>query len=116
MEAIQKQASQGFVASIAEDITEVILIRLVSQVQGSIRGGEIANFLSQTNSKSSYIDLNQTNETTEIIKLMAKLTINQVMPKIRTDIEELLQYNFDKLIHQSPVYKTDSIFTGGGRF
>ncbi len=105
MKTIQKQASQGFVASIAEDITEVILIRLVNQVQGSIKEGEITKFLSQTSNQASYIDLNQTNETAEIIKLMAKLTINQVMPKIRTEIEALLKYNFDKLIQESPVYK-----------
>jgi len=105
LKAIQKQASQGFVATIAEDITEVILIRVVNQIQGSIKEGEITKFLSQTAKQPSYIDLNQTNETAEIIKLMAKLTINQVMPKIRTDIEALLKYNFDKLIQESPVYQ-----------
>ena len=105
MKAIQKQASQGFVATIAEDITEVILIRLVNQVQGSIKEGEITKILSQTNNQPSYIDLNETNETAEIIKLMTRLVINEVVPKIRTDIEALLKHNFDKLIEESPVYQ-----------
>lgn len=112
MKAIQKQASQGFVASIAEDITEVILVRLVNQVQSSIKEGEITKILSQTTNRPAYIDLNQTNETAEIIKLMSKLTINQVIPKIRIDIEALLNHNFNKLIRESPVYQQMQILPG----
>jgi len=87
---IQKQASQGFVATIAEDLTEVVIIRVVNQLQGSIRQGKLSNFLTQQNGRE-YIDLNDINETAELVKLMANLIVNEVMPKIRPDVEALLQ-------------------------
>ncbi len=104
LKAIQKQASQGFVASIAEDMTEVVVMQVINQVQGSIRRGEIGNFLAQRNVRE-YIDINQTNETAEIAKLIAQLTVHQVLPKIRPDIEALLQYNIKKVLQQSPAYQ-----------
>jgi len=104
LHAIQKQASQGFVASIAEDITEVVIVQIVSQLQSSIRQGEINNLLSRRNVRE-YIDLNQVNETAELIKLTINTTVYQVIPKIRPDIEALLQYNIEKAIKQTPAYQ-----------
>ncbi|MFP4009647.1 MAG: hypothetical protein ACLFV6_16850 [Spirulinaceae cyanobacterium] len=104
MRAIQKQASQGFVASIAEDVTEVVVVNILNQVQGSIQRGEFADIFSQATAKP-YIDLNDVNETAEITKLLLNVTINDVMPKIRPDVEALLTYSIDKAIAESPVYQ-----------
>lgn len=104
MRAIQKQASQGFVASIAEDVTEVVVVNILNQVQGSIQRGEFADIFSQATAKP-YIDLNDVNETAEITKLLLNVAINDVMPEIRPDVEALLTYSIDKAIAQSPVYQ-----------
>ncbi len=102
---IQKQASQGFVATIAEDLTEVVIIRVVNQLQDSIRQGKLSNFLTQQNGRE-YIDLNDINETAELVKLMANLIVNEVMPKIRPDVEALLQYGIGKVVTESTPYQT----------
>ena len=78
LRAIQRQVSQGFVASIAQDITEVIVVRVINRTQDSIRQGEISNVLSQNR---QYIDLNQTNESLEIAKLIAQLLVYRVLPQ-----------------------------------
>ena len=101
---IQKQASQGFVATIAEDLTEVVVIRVVNQLQDSIRKGQLSNFLSQQNERE-YIDLNDINETAELVKLMSNLIVNDVMPKVRPDAEALLQYSIGKVVDESPAYQ-----------
>jgi hypothetical protein len=104
LHAIQKQARQGFVASIAEDLTEVVVIGIVNQIQSSIRQGDLSNLLSRRNVRE-YIDLNQVNETAEIFKLTINTLVYQVLPKIRPDLEALLQYNIKKAIAQSPAYR-----------
>jgi hypothetical protein len=104
MHQIQKQASQGFVASIAEDVTEVVVVNILNQVQGSIHRGEFADIFSQATAKP-YIDLNDVNETAEITKLLMNVVINQVMPEIRPDVEALLAYSINKAIAESPVYQ-----------
>lgn len=109
---VQRQISQGIVAGIAEDITEVVVIRIINQLQVSIRQGDIARLLAQRD-RHSYIDINNTNETAEIIKLFAHTMIERVLPKIQPEAEALLQYSLEKAIQQSPAYQGVSFLPGG---
>jgi hypothetical protein len=101
---IQKQASQGFVAGIAEDITEVVIIRIINQIQAFVKEGEVGNFLAQQNTKE-YIDINNTNEVVEISKLLINMTVYQVMPKLQPDLEALMKHSIDKIVHESMAYQ-----------
>ncbi|NJL00373.1 MAG: hypothetical protein HC910_07280 [Spirulinaceae cyanobacterium SM2_1_0] len=103
LHAIKKQASQGFVASIAEDLTEVVVVGLLNQVQGSVQRGELTDFLSSTGAKP-YIDINNTNEISEIARLLVQLVVNQALPATRHEIEALLGYSFEKAISGLPAY------------
>ncbi|MDJ0658821.1 MAG: hypothetical protein QNJ42_04955 [Crocosphaera sp.] len=104
LKAIKKQASQGFVAGIAQDITEVVIIQVVNQIQGTIKDGTVRNILVQQNA-NPYIDINDVDETSELVKLMANLVINKVIPEIRPEAEEFLRYNVDKALTQTPAYQ-----------
>ena len=104
LSSVRKQISQGFVAGIAEDMTEVVVVRVINQMQEAIRQGDLSRFIAQRNLKP-YIDLNDINETAELTKLVAQLAVNQVIPQIRPDIEALLQHNLGKVIKQTPAYQ-----------
>jgi len=104
LDRIQKQISQGFVANIAEDLTEVVVIRVINQVQTSIRGGDLAKWVSNREVRP-YIDLNNTDEVAALTTLIMQLTVYQVLPKIRPDIEALLQHHLEKILNQSPAYQ-----------
>ncbi|MDY6781737.1 MAG: hypothetical protein SW833_04140 [Cyanobacteriota bacterium] len=108
---IQRQASQGFVAGIAEDVTEVVVVNVLNQVQASIREGEIAKLLAQGTQKA-YIDLNDVNETAEIFKLLVNTLVYQVMPTIKPDVEALLRYSIEKAVVQTPVYQSAKFVPG----
>lgn len=103
LDPIQKQIIQGFVANIAEDLTEVVVVRVINQAQSSIRNGDLALWLSQK--QRPYIDLNDTDEVAALTTLMIQLTVYQVLPKIRPDLEALLQYNLAKILNQSQAYQ-----------
>ena len=109
---ISRQISQGIVASIAEDVTEVVVIRIINQLQISIRQGDIAKLLA-TQSQTQYIDINNTNETAEIIKIFATTVVDKVLPKIQPEAEALLQYSLEKAIQRSPAYQGVSLIPGG---
>lgn len=104
LDRIQKQISQGFVANIAEDLTEVVVVRLINQVQISIRDGDIANWLSRRQARP-YIDLNNTDEVAGLTSLILQLTVYQVLPKIRPDIEALLQHHLEKILKVAPAFQ-----------
>ncbi len=115
LESVKKQISQGFVASIAEDLTEVIFVRIINQVQNAIRQGELKNFLSQID-QSDYLDLNETNEVAELTKLLVDLMVYQVLPQIRPDIEALARHNLINVFDTSPAFKNLRQMPGIERF
>ena len=114
LSAIQRQVSQGLVAGIAEDVTEVVIIRLINQVQTSVRNGDIGRLLDQQTT-NPYIDLNDTNEIIELVRILAKVTADRVLPAIQPEVETLLEYSVDKALKQSPAYRSLKILPGGDR-
>ena len=114
LDSIQRQVSQGLVAGIAEDVTEVVIIRLINQIQASIRNGDISRLLSQQTA-NPYIDINNTNETVEIVRILAKTIADRVLPAVQPEAESLLQYSVDKAIRESPAYKGIKLLPGGDR-
>lgn len=113
LSAIQKQARQGFVAEIAEDMTEVVVIQVINQLQSSIREGDLAKWFSQREVRP-YIDLNDVDEVATLTKIAMQLTVYQVLPKIRPDVEALLQHHLQKALNQSSAYHSLSQLPGLG--
>ena len=114
LSSIQKQVSQGLVAGIAEDVTEVVIIRLINQIQASIRKGDLGRLLARQNT-NPYIDLNNTNEVAELVRILAKVIADRVLPEIQPEAETLLQYSVDKAIKESPAYRGIKLLPGGDR-
>ena len=112
--AIQRQLSQGLVASIAEDVTEVVIIRLINQIQNSVRNGDIGRLLSQQTA-NPYVDINDTNEIVELARIFAQVLAERVIPAIKPEAETLLQYSVDKALRQSPAYRGIKMLPGGDR-
>lgn len=111
---IQKQISQGLVAGIAEDVTEVVIIRLINQIQTSVRNGDIGKILDQQ-AANPYIDLNDTNEIVELARIFSKVLADRVLPAIQPEAETLLQYSIDKALKQSSAYRGIKMLPGGER-
>lgn len=114
LNSIQKQISQGLVAGIAEDVTEVVIIRLINQIQTSVRNGDLGRLLSQQTA-NPYIDINDTNEIAELIRIIAKVLADRVLPAIQPEAETLLQYSIDKALRESPAYQGIKLLPGGER-
>jgi hypothetical protein len=106
MDRVLQQVTQGFVASIAEEITEVVVIQVINQIQGSIQRGDMARWLEHTSQqRSSYIDINNRNEVEEIANHLVQVTVKDVLPKIQPDLEALLNHNINGVLKQLPLYE-----------
>ncbi len=104
LERIQTQVTQGFVATFAEEITEVVVVRVIKQVQGSIERGEVTRWLFQSE-KRTYIDLNNINEVEAIADIIIKLVVYRVLPKIQPDLSAILRHNIESILKNLPAYK-----------
>jgi hypothetical protein len=105
LKSIKKQASQGFVAGIAGDVTEVVVLRIVNQMQNLIKEGQVEKLLIRQGDSREYIDLNEVNEVAEISKVLINLVAYQVLPEIRPEVENLLAYTIEKGIIEAPTYQ-----------
>lgn len=111
MERIRDQATQGFVSSIAEEITEVVIVQVIDQTQAAIRRGDLSRMLQQAT--KTRIDINNIDEVAELTKILVQMTVYHVFPKIQPDVEALLSHNIEGVLNQSPGYQAIVNLPGG---
>ncbi len=112
---VRKQIHQGIVANFAEELTEVVVVRVINQVQGSIQRGELTSWVSQQESLRPYIDINNVNEVEAIAGLLVKTIVYQVLPDIQPAIVAILRHNIETVFHQVPVYRNLQNLPGVGQ-
>lgn len=105
LQPLQQQINQSIVANFAEDITEIVVVRVINQIQGSIRRGDLTRWLTQKENLRPYIDINNTNEIEAIAGILVQTLVYQVLPKIQPEIIALLRHNISTTINQVPVYR-----------
>jgi len=96
LQIIETQVTQGFVSSIAKEMTEVVILRVFTHIEQSIENGDILKIMLSTDSKHEYIDLNQKDEVREIFTILLQFGLKKVVPQIRPDLQVLLEYLIQK--------------------
>lgn len=113
LERIRDQFNRGVVATFAEEITEVVVVQVIDQMQGSIKRGEISRWLTKSENRP-YIDLNNTNEVEAIADILTKLVVYRIVPKIQPDIEAILRHNIESILGNLPAYRSLQAIPGLG--
>ncbi|MEH2408258.1 hypothetical protein [Nostoc sp.] len=112
---VRKQLNQGIVANFAEELTEIVVVRVINQVQGSIKRGELTSWLSQQENLRPYIDINNVNEVEAIAGLLIKTIVYEVLPDIQPAIVAILRHNIETVFDQIPVYRNLQNLPGLGQ-
>ncbi|MEH1884902.1 MULTISPECIES: hypothetical protein [unclassified Nostoc] len=112
---VRKQIHQGIVANFAEELTEVVVVRVINQIQGSIQRGELTQWLSQQENLRPYIDINNVNEVEAIASLLVKTIVYHVLPDIQPAIVAILHHNIETVFHQVPMYRNLQNLPGVGQ-
>ncbi|MEA5517132.1 hypothetical protein [Nodularia sp. UHCC 0506] len=105
LQPLQQQINQSILANFAEDLTEIVVVRVINQIQGSIRRGDLTSWLMQKENLRPYIDINNTNELEAIAGILVKTLVYQILPKIQPEIIAILRHNIATTINQVPVYR-----------
>ncbi|MTJ13536.1 hypothetical protein FJR11_13240 [Anabaena sp. UHCC 0187] len=112
---IRRQIHQGILANFAEEITEIVVVQVINQVQGSIQRGEITRWLLESENVRSYIDINNINEVEAIAGLLIKTLVNQVLPKIQPEVNAILCHSIEIACQQLPGYGNIRMVPGLGK-
>ena len=101
---VKGQAVQGFVAIIAEDMTEVIVVRIIDQLQDQVRQGQIRKVLDSAKT-TQYIDINDRNEVVEIVRIFFQALVEKVLPKLQPEVQKFVLYNLEASLNQTTGYQ-----------
>ncbi|QYX33244.1 hypothetical protein [Sphaerospermopsis torques-reginae] len=112
---VRRQIHQGIVANFAEEITEIVVVRVINQMQVSIQRGDITRWLLQPEKERAYIDINNINEVEALSGLLIQTIVNQVLPKIQPEMNAILRHNIELAFGQVPVYRNLLMLPGVGQ-
>lgn len=105
LDPIVQQINHDLVANFAEEMTEVVGVRMIDQMQESIQRGDVSRWLLNTGNNRKYIDINNINELQAIATRIIMLGVYDVIPQIQPEIQALLQHIIGKTLDRSPVYQ-----------
>jgi hypothetical protein len=110
---IRRQASEFVIASVASEITETVVIQVLDQLQTSIRQDAIISILQNIEQQQdTYVDLNNVDEVNEISKRLISVSVYDVLPKIRPDLEALLNHTILSSVESLPAYQSVKFLPG----
>ncbi len=101
---LRRQFGRGFVGLFAGELTEVIALQTVTQLQQGIRQGRwLQSALAA--SENPYVDLNDTNEIEVLARRLAQIIVYQVLPKVQPNFEALLNHGLQGTLQRLPAYQ-----------
>jgi hypothetical protein len=105
LRTIRQQIHLGILSNFAEEITEIVVVRVINKIQGSIRQGELMQWFRQKQTQRPYIDLNNLNELEEIAGILTQTIVYQVLPKIQPEVTAILRHTIEGALNRSPIYR-----------
>ncbi|XFA72789.1 hypothetical protein RYO59_001019 [Thermosynechococcaceae cyanobacterium Okahandja] len=102
LDSLEEQASQGVVAAIATDISEVVVLQVLSQLQKAIQRGQFSRWLPRAQGVAAGNDVD---ELGEVAALVVQVVLYRVIPELRPEIEALVAYSVDQVFRQAPPYR-----------
>lgn len=104
LEPARNRLTRFFVASIAVELTEIVILRVIDQIQNLVRQGDISRALLKPDAGARYIDLNDIDEIQTISHRLVSTLVYETVPKVKPDIEAVLHHAIAGVLKDSPVY------------
>lgn len=114
MQPIRHRISQFLISQVAVELTEVVILRVIDQVQNLVRNGEVSRVLLANGPERRYIDINGIDEMQVITQRLTTLLVDQVLPQVKPDIDGFLNHSVEQAIRQAPGYREFERLPGVG--
>ncbi len=105
LEPLRSQLNHDFAVSFAEEITEMVGIQLIDQMQDTIRQGELTRWLFHPETRKPYVQVNERNEVKVIATRLVNIGIYDVLPQVQPNLEALIYHTIASTFKDSPAYQ-----------
>jgi hypothetical protein len=103
---LRNRINRIFVSTFAVELTEIVVLRIVDQVQNLIRDGDVAKWVLALGARNQYIDINGVNEVEAITSKLTTITMYQVLPHVKPEVDALLQHSVMQALNQAPGFQS----------
>ncbi|MBD2109162.1 hypothetical protein [Nodosilinea sp. FACHB-13] len=107
LEAVQAEAQRDVIVTVGADIAGIAGIEIIEQLQDSIRQGELLNWIALIDpvaDSENSVDLVAEEEITAIASRLYQVGVDNILPQVQPDIEELVQHSIARTLEQMPGY------------
>jgi hypothetical protein len=111
---LQTEAQRDFAIGFARELTEIVGVRVIDQMQAAIRRGDVMQWLLSPEKRRQYVQVNDLNEIETIVVRVADIIFYQVLPQIQPDLEQLMYYSLRHALSQLPGYNQLQSLPGMG--
>lgn len=101
---LQAEVQRDFAIGFARELTEIVGVRVINQMQAAIRRGDVMRWLLYPESRRQYLQVNDQNELEAIVTRTVEIIFDQVLPQIQPDLEQLMYYSLCHALNQLPGY------------
>ncbi|MGG6241631.1 hypothetical protein ACQ4N7_23655 [Nodosilinea sp. AN01ver1] len=115
LEPVRAEAQRDVVVTVGADIAGMAGIEIIEQVQNSIREGELLDWAAWINPNvetSSEIEIVAEEEIAAIANALYTIGVQDILPQVQPDIEDLVQHSIAKTLEQLPGYPKASYLPG----
>ncbi|MEB3281096.1 MAG: hypothetical protein VKK42_19440 [Lyngbya sp.] len=102
IERVRAQAIRGVLTSFAQELTEIVIIQAINQLQNDIESGDFFQQFFESQ-KRRYIDLNNINEIEVLATRLVQITVYKAIPQVQPEIEAVLRHSIQSAVQQSPI-------------
>ena len=112
LDPIQGRINRILISQFAVELTEVVFLRMIDQVQNLIQEGQISRWVFELTSQQGYIDLNDVNEVQTIAQKISDIVVNRVLPEIKPEVDAVFSHSVTGALAQAPAYKGLQLLPG----
>ena len=105
LEPMRNRLSRALVSQFAVELTEIVLLRVIDQAQQSVRKGDLGRWLLSATDRTRYVDINGVDEVQTIAKRLSDVVVYQVLPKVKPELDALLEHSVTGALSQAPAYQ-----------
>nr|WP_290227574.1 hypothetical protein [Trichocoleus desertorum] len=112
LEPLRAQLNHDFAVSFAQELTEMVGIQVIDQVQDTIHQGDLARWLLHPETRRPYVQVNHRDEVTAIATRLIQVSVYDVLPQVQPDVEELIRHGITNTLSQAPLYQQLQMLPG----
>lgn len=105
LEPIQHRISRFVISQVAIEITEMVVLRVIDQMQALIRDGSLTQMLLGDRSNRRYIDVSGVNDLEVFVQRISALAVYNVLPQIKPELDDLLNHTVSRAFNMAPGYQ-----------